>query len=507
MHWADVVAEKLLESGSEHVISSGITPSGPIHLGSMREILTADAIVKAVNDKGGKARLVYVADNADPLRKVYPFLDEEKYKELVGFPLAEIPAPKGDESYDQYFLRPFFEALERVGVYPEVVDNYQFYQEGKFEECTKRIIDQTKTARKILENVSGRQLPKDWFPWTFKDNDGRLCTGKVTKYDWPYVTFENDNGEEVTNNMAKGEGKLPWRLDWPSKWKVLGVTFEAFGKDHATKGGSYDTGKEIIEKILGSKVPHHIVYEWINLKGKGAMHSSTGLAIPAEEMLRMAPPEVIRWLIMQPQPNRHIDFDPGLGLLNSVDKYDRTEQDFYDKKLEENSTRAFELSQIESLSKNKPQVLPYRHLVTLTQSKDGNDEIIATLRRTGYINNLDRNGRKRLETRTKCIEGWLEKHAPESVKFVIQKEPPKIEFNKEDLKRINQLREKMSEVGWTPDEIHDSFYELQEASKTPAKEYFRIMYSVILGKEKGPRLGFFLATMERDFVTERLGTY
>ena len=65
----------------------------------------------------------------------------------------------------------------------------------------------------------------------------------------------------------------------------------------------------------------------------------------------------------------------------------------------------------------------------------------------------------------------------------------------------------MSKLGWTPDEIHDSFYELQEASKIPAKEYFRIMYRVILGKEKGARLGFFLATMERDFVTERLGAY
>ena len=141
MHWADVVAEKLLESGSEHVISSGITPSGPIHLGSMREILTEDAIVKAVNGKGGKAKLVYVADNADPLRKVYPFLEEEKYKDLVGFPLAEIPAPDGDGSYDQYFLNPFFEALERIGVYPEVVNNYRFYQEGRFEECTKNIIE------------------------------------------------------------------------------------------------------------------------------------------------------------------------------------------------------------------------------------------------------------------------------------------------------------------------------------------------------------------------------
>ncbi|MEC8875057.1 MAG: lysine--tRNA ligase [Candidatus Thermoplasmatota archaeon] len=507
MHWADVVAEKLLESGSEHVISSGITPSGPIHLGSMREILTADAIVKAVNGKGGKAKLVYIADNADPLRKVYPFLNKEKYKNLVGFPLAELPAPDGDGSYDQYFLNPFFEALERVGVYPEVVNNYRFYQEGRFEECTKYIIDERETVKEILETISGRQLPGNWFPWTFKNNDGKLCTGKVIKYDWPHVTFENEKGEEVTNNMAKGEGKLPWRLDWPSKWKILGVTFEAFGKDHATKGGSYDTGKEIIEKILACKVPHHIAYEWINLKGEGAMHSSTGLAISAEQMLKIAPPEVIRWLIMHPLPNRHIDFDPGIGLLNSVDKYDRIEQDYYENKLEENSARAFELSQIQAVQEKKPQMLPYRHLVTLNQSKNGRDEIVETLRRTGYVQKLDENELDRLETRTSCIDEWLEKYAPESVKFVIQKEPPEIEFSKEDLDRVKQLKKMMEKVEWTPDEIHDSFYDIQEASKTPAKEYFRIMYSVILGKERGPRLGFFLATMEREFITERLGSY
>ena len=91
MHWADVVAEKLLKEGERHVISSGITPSGPIHLGSMREILTADAIVKAVNDKGGDARLIYIADNADPLRKVYPFLDPKIFEKYIGMPLAEIP--------------------------------------------------------------------------------------------------------------------------------------------------------------------------------------------------------------------------------------------------------------------------------------------------------------------------------------------------------------------------------------------------------------------------------
>ena len=507
MHWADVVAEKLLQSGKEHVISSGITPSGPIHLGSMREILTADAIVRAVNDMGGKAKLVYIADNADPLRKVYPFLDEEIYTDKVGLPLSEIPAPDGEGSYDQYFLRPFFDALERVGVFPEVIDNYEFYKNGKFADCTKEIIDNKDTVREILENVSGRQLPKNWFPWTFKHKDGKLGSGNVLSYEWPYVKFTNSKGEELTNNLENGEGKLPWRLDWPSKWKILGVTFEAFGKDHATKGGSYDTGKEIIERVLNDKVPHHIVYEWINLKGKGAMHSSTGLAISAEQMLRMAPPEVIRWLVMQPQPNRHIDFDPGLGLLNSVDKYDRMVIDYYNGKLEENSRRAIELSHIKEKPKKKPTSLPYRHLVTLAQSKNNTGQILEALKITGNIDNLDKDAIQNLDERIKCIKGWLEEYAPESVKFLIQKEAPTIEFSDEEIRKVKHLEDKMNEIEWKPENIHDAFYDLQEKNQIPAKEYFKIMYNIILGKDKGPRLGFFLATMEREFVIERLRAY
>tara|TARA_B110000438_G_scaffold172521_1_gene164913 strand:+ start:4999 stop:6531 length:1533 start_codon:yes stop_codon:yes gene_type:complete len=507
MHWADVVADKLLESGEEHVISSGITPSGPIHLGSMREILTADAIVRSVNNKGGNAKLIYIADNADPLRKVYPFLNNKKYTEFVGKPLAEIPAPEGDGSYDQYFLNPFFEALANVGVYPEVIDNYKYYKDGKYNSCIKAIIEDSDTARGILENVSGRQLPKEWFPWTFRNDNGVLCDGKLISYEWPYATFENEDGNEVTNDLSKGEGKLPWRLDWPSKWKTLGVTFEAFGKDHATKGGSFDTGKRIVRDILDSREPHHIVYEWINLKGQGAMHSSTGLAISAEEMLKMAPPEVIRWLIMQPQPNRHIDFDPGLGLLNSVDKYDRLEQDYYLNDADENSVRSFELSQVNSKVRNKSQSLPYRHLVTLVQSKNGYDEIVETLKRTGVIQDLNAYESKQLKSRIECIRGWLNTQAPDNIKFEIQEIPPELEIDDHLLAKLKQLIAKIESIDWNPESIHDSFYELQESNNTPAKEYFKIMYLITLGKERGPRLGFFLATMEKDFIIERLSHY
>ena len=210
---------------------------------------------------------------------------------------------------------------------------------------------------------------------------------------------------------------------------------------------------------------------------------------------------------MQPQPNRHIDFDPGLGLLNSVDKYDRSLQTYYSGELEENSSRALELSQIKAIPEEEMQTIPYRHLVTLSQSKENRDEIEKTLVRTGDIKKLNTDEIKNLKSRLNCIEEWLDNYAPESVKFKIQKNVPNINFNSDEKIYLENLKEKMTLIDWNPESIHDSFYELQEKSKVSAKEYFRIMYLVLLGKERGPRLGFFLATIDKDFIIKRLNSY
>ena len=247
-----------------------------------------------------------------------------------------------------------------------------------------------------------------------------------------------------------------------------------------------------------------LVYEWIHLKGKGAMHSSSGIVISAEEMLTMAPPEVIRWIVMKPQPNRHIDFDPGLGLLNMVDRYDKAEQEYYEDKLEDNDKRAFELSQVRNIAKEKPNLLPYKHLVTLSQSKNNLDEIVEALQRTGEANEIDPT---KLGERVKCIKQWIRNYAPESVVFEIQKEKPEINFDNEQKKYIKLMSEKLKEIEWIPENIHNSFYELQENNKIPAKNFFKIMYNVLLNKERGPRLGFFLATMDKKFIIDRLESY
>ena len=86
IHWADAKAEQV-PIDVPQLVATGITPSGPIHLGNMREVMTGDMIYKAILSKGGKAELVYIADDFDPLRKVYPFLPDE-YQKYIGYPVS-----------------------------------------------------------------------------------------------------------------------------------------------------------------------------------------------------------------------------------------------------------------------------------------------------------------------------------------------------------------------------------------------------------------------------------
>jgi Lysyl-tRNA synthetase (class I) len=139
-HWADKIAEEIVanrrfayamkspiscrENGTfshaknqrflsiswkdKNVIATGITPSGDIHIGNMREVLTGDMIYRALVDRGKDAELVYIADTFDPLRRVYPFLPRS-YEEHVGKPLSSVPDPYGcHENYAEHFLDPFF---------------------------------------------------------------------------------------------------------------------------------------------------------------------------------------------------------------------------------------------------------------------------------------------------------------------------------------------------------------------------------------------------------------
>jgi lysyl-tRNA synthetase class 1 len=515
MHWVDVESKTLLGFSKKHVVATGITPSGDIHVGNMREILTGEALIRGLKDMDADAQLIYIGDTIDPLRKIYPFLDES-YKEHVGKPLSEIPCPCGShDSYAEHFLNPFLEAAKTLGIEANVKLSHEMYAQGLYAESSKKILDNKDRIKEILQDVSGRDLPENWFPYNPKCSEcGRLTTTKITGYEFPYVSYSCSCGHEGKADLRKADGKLPWRVDWPARWWFLKVTCEPFGKDHAASGGSYDTAKMIAKEVFEMEAPHPVVYEWIQLKGKGAMSSSTGVVISAANMLKMTPPEVFRFFVLRNNPNRHLDFDPGLGILNLVDEYDSTERTYFGEsddeksqrieKIEEDLGRTYELSQPFSLPERLPLQIPYRHLVSLVQINDDFDGIVDILKRTDQVESIGEEDMSHLSQRAECVKFWLESFAPDRVKFAIAQETPSLTLEEDHRRYLEDLSSELSKGEWTADSIHNTIYELAQNQGLKSKTAFQLLYQAILDQKHGPRLGYFLSTLDREFVVGRL---
>ena len=511
MHWADVLADELLKDDKKHVLATGITPSGPIHIGNMREVLTTDAVYRSVLNKGGDAELIYIADDFDNLRKVYPFLPKT-YEKHVGKPLSEIPCPCGShKSYADHYLFAFLDSLKELGINPTVYRANEMYKSGMFKESIQIALDNTDKIKNIIEKISKRQLPKNWIPFNILcEKCGRITSAKAELYEYPYVEYSCDCGYEGRVDIKKGGvGKLPWRVDWPARWKILGVSFEPFGKDHGAAGGTHETGVAIAKEIYNYSPPKYTVYEFILLKGKGAMHSSKGTALSAEEMLKMTPPEVLRFLLMNNQPNKHIQFDPGLGLLNLVDEYDQLERVYFKEEEEikgmKDLEKTYELSQPYDVPKKIPFQLPYRHLVTLTQIGEKWNDVKQILLRTNQIpKNLSKEDEKHLEQRAEHADYWLDTFAPDMVKFEVKKKLPSVKLNSDQNKFLGSLVETLNSISWDAEAIHNAIYETSQKQKIQTKVAFSAIYQIILGQEKGPRAGFFLSNLDKDFVVKRI---
>jgi len=384
------------------------------------------------------------------------------------------------------------------------------YKNGDYKEAIQTALENVDKIKEIIEKISKRKLPKGWIPFNIQcENCGRMSAAKPIMYEYPIIEYKCDCGYEGEVDIRKGGvGKLPWRVDWPARWKMLGVTFEPCGKDLATMGGARDTGAKIVEQIYGYPHPALIVYEFILLKGKGAMHSSKGTALSSEEMLKMTPPEVLRFLLMKNQPNKHIVFDSGLGLLSLVDEYDKEERAYFgiegETKGMKDLNKTYELSQSSHIPKTIPFQLPYRHLVTLIQIGQNWSEVKKILLRTGQIpRDLSNVNEEHLKQRTENVRYWLDKFAPDMVKFEVKKNMPNLEITVEEKKFLSSLFKTLSSSVWEAENIHNVIHETSENENIQMKTAFKIIYQILLGKEKGPRAGYFLSNLDKDFVLNR----
>ena len=520
MHWADYTAQRLMERGGQQVSASGITPSGEFHIGHLREILSAEMIHRACIDAGLDSKYIFIVDSMDPLRRVYDFLSPE-YEEYIGQPLAYIPAPdsegrpRGAGTYAEHFLGPFLEALGEIGVRPEVVMNHETYESGEFAEYIDLAISKKEEIRAIIQEISGRELSGDWFPYNPMGSDGSMDGVTVTGYEKPFVHWTDSNGKEGKSDIRKAEGKMPWRIDWAARWAIHGITCEPAGKDHGSAGGSYDTGIPIC-KLLGGDPPDKIVYEWIQLKGMGPMASSTGLTIGPMEALSLVPPEILRFVIARSKINRHIEFDTGGALFRTADEYERLvsrrsqeEEGMTKRQLVAAQTQqgAIRLSQVESGSDPLDSVggVSFRHLSMLAQIKSSDEDVWESLNRSGHIQGEPGES---LMVRLSRMRTWIDgPHFPEDAKIEIKMElgdEARERLDSESKQFLSALSPLLSECEWADEQINEAIASACESSGIERRKGYSTIYWALIGRSHGPKASSLLFELDRNAVLSLL---
>lgn len=523
MHWIDAVASELVKRGGKQVIASGISISGHIHIGHSNDVFIADAVRRTVEELGVEAECVWCADDYDPMRRVpWPLNEgelEERYRQYLGVPYVNIPSPDPNyRDFVDYFSRPFVDSLEHFGIKVRIHSGAAAYRDGRMAWLVRKSLEQAGTIRSILNQYRDNQLPDSWLPVdVICENCGRISTTRAVSWHGDYVIYRCESADYVAGCGHEGEvdytsggAKLTWRVEWPARWRLLGVTCEPFGKDHAVRGGSYDTGKLIARKVFDYEAPFPIPYEWVSMKGK-RLSSSKGVVFTLKQWLEIAEPEVLRYFIFRSKPMKAKEFDPGLPLLDLIDEYDLVESAYYDKtaeagKKEEQQKRIYEHSQVGRVSENPIRRISYRFAAVLAQVTNDEKKIIEVLTSRKMLVNPSDLETKLALRRVELAGNWVREYAPERLRFKILEQVPVEVVRRLTPKQrqvLGKLADDLSKREFIPVELHNHVYAVAEMTGQKPNEIFQAIYLVLLGRDSGPRVGNFISALDRDFVVSR----
>lgn len=507
MQWLNNLVDQIIAQvpEGEILIESGASPSGTYHFGHLREIITADAVMLELKRRGRQARHIQFVDDLDALRKI-PINIPTDFEQYLGMPLCDIPAPDGSErTFADYFADDFIAVANDLGIDMAVERSHLKYRAGFFVPAIEKVLDNVPAARKTLETVAGRQLDEHWSPIQIMEA-GRLKNRRFTSIDptSQQITYQTPEGEEKVTGYAQGEVKLDWRLDWPARWWMLNVHVEPFGRDHATKGGSYDTGVGIMEDIFKTPAPIPVPYDFINRAGDTKkMSASKGTGIEAKQVTQVLPAELVRYFVLVYPPSKRLYFDQGVGVMRLFDEFaallakaDKTPQE----------EQLLEICRAPLGDQLVISQIPFSHLVASYQSALRDPaKTIEIIKRTEHAEQVEADIDVIMQE-LQFIDKWLDTWAPEEAKFALREDISDLELSDAQQSLLKTLADK---VRTAPDDadgnwFHQAIYELKDETGLSPKEMFTTLYTVLINQESGPRAGWFLSILPRDWLIERL---
>ncbi len=485
MHWSEWLAERVIEEKKEpYVITAGITTSGPAHLGTLCEFLFPSAIQKALKKRKKKCDFYFIADIFDAFDSV-PLAMEKYRKELephLGEPLCDVPDPTGkSKSFGDHFLDEVRLLMKKFGVDAKIVRANEYYKAGKFDKYARFFLKHEKEARKIVEETSGKQEKKDWSPiMPVCEKCGRIATTRVVSHDgenYEYVCdkdvgYTRGCGFKGKSSISEHRYKLVWRLHWPSWKQVFKSSIEGAGIDHHTKGGSEDTCRAITLNLL--KADYHIPYRYgfVLLKGK-KYSKSKGIGMGVTDLIKLVPPEVIKYMLFRPDLEENIDVNPtSQSLLRTLEEFQQAAE-LAKKKIDELNRSERKRAIAFSLSTDKTRwKVPFLDMLLYYQ-------IYGDWKKVGKLSE-DPKGADYLKD---YIEEWLSrKFVPDEYYFRYSPDPEKAAENAKGF--IASLDESMDALA-----VHNAVFDFAKKRGVEPRVLFRELYNALIGKDRGPRMG------------------
>ncbi|MBI5225222.1 lysine--tRNA ligase [Candidatus Micrarchaeota archaeon] len=529
MHWADQLAEKIIEragkEGGEANVKCQQTPSGGKHIGNLNDVARAYFPFKAAEKKGLKITFVHTTDDRDPLKDVplkLPDLQGKFHlsKDLMdmapylGMPLCRVPDPfKCCKNWSAHFTKVWMDGVNLLGMHPTLYYVNKLYEEGKFEPYILKLFEKVEKAGKLVAKFQATKS-ENYIPFdAICSSCGRLANIDSFDLKTHKVHFVC-GGKSIKAKKSEGcgfigevdwkEGKLQWRFEWPALWGIFKTTYEPFGKDHFE--GSWKSGMEIMREIYDLEPPIPFVYEFFLVNGQ-KMSASKGNVYLVQDMLKIMEPEAfLFYYTKRPEKQRDLELSRIWALL---DEFDSAEKVYFGKEQErtenrdENTKRMYELA-VEKKPDEYSRRIPYQFGASIVQLFN-EEQCIAILKRMNHVET-----EKEVElakARLKLCKNWVELYAPLDAKVhVLSENEAKAQLEKLSANQIKSLQQ----FGEYYQKERDSDKQQEEIKKIALEnsisiqDFFKAAYQIFIGKERGPKLLPFLDVQNRDFVTRRL---
>ena len=508
MHWAERIADEIIarEDKQAYVCATGISPSGSVHIGNFRDTVTAWFVCLALRKRGKQARLLYSWDDYDRLRKIPANVAEiaDGFERYIGRPVAEAPDHWGCcESYCAHFEKEFEQALAVFGIEADFRYQSKEYKSGRYAPHVIQAMHRRGEIFDILDSFRTQDAQpgerEAYYPVSIYCPACGKDDVTITAYDQASETAEYACacGHAGAHDFRTDFNcKLSWKTDWPMRWMVEGVDFEPAGKDHSSPTGSYATSKVISERVYGFPPPVYAGFEFIGIKGgalqAGKMSSSTGLNLTPAALFKLYQPEVILWLYAKTDPMKAFNFCFDDEILRQYFEFDKMLT-----QVREGGANEFtqEIMGYCEIPGREVKAVPMAQLVSFGSIVEFDPAMLATI--FGKIGTPF--AQEDFEERVGLAKYWLYQCSPESI-YTLRAAPDREYFEaltEEEQAEIRLLHAYLTEESYDLDELQARLYAIP-ADKQSQARFFRNVYRLLIGADRGPRLYLFLFALERE---------